>query len=326
VSFVVAAYDRADGRQHWEHVLPSEGPLIEVHEKHNLATASPVTDGERVYAWFGTGQIVALDLSGKLLWKRHLGAEYSPFSIDWGHGSSPIVFKDTVILLCYHGRASYLIGLDAKTGDVRWKVDHAERPLSYSTPFIVEADRPELIVNSSIGLAGHDPATGERLWVIEEPNRFPIPMPLQHDGIIYTSRGYRSGPFMAIRPGGKGDVSKTHVLWKTATGAPYASSLVYHDGLLYMAGDVGVLTAVDAKTGARVWQERTGGVFSASPVAGDGKIYMVSEDGQTIVLAAGQPPRVLARNTLNARLMASPAISEGRLFLRSDDYLYAVGK
>jgi outer membrane protein assembly factor BamB len=131
---------------------------------------------------------------------------------------------------------------------------------------------------------------------------------------------------MAIRPGGKGDVSRSHVVWRVDTGAPYVSSLVHYEGLLYMAGDVGVLSAIDAKSGQRVWQERTGGVFTASPVAADGKIYLLSEDGQTIVLAAGNQPRVLARNRLNARQLASPAISQGRLFIRTDDAVIAIGK
>ena len=151
-------------------------------------------------------------------------------------------------------------------------------------------------------------------------------MAVFHEGTIYTSRGYRSGPYMAIRPGGKGDVSKSHVTWRVDTGAPYVSSLVHYNGLLYMAGDVGVLSAIDAKSGKRVWQERTGGVFTASPVAADGKIYLLSEDGQTIVLAAGPMPRVLARNRLNARQLASPAISGGRIFIRTDDAVIAIGK
>ena len=175
-------------------------------------------------------------------------------------------------------------------------------------------------------MSGHNAATGELLWHIQETNRFPIPMPVFHEGTIYTSRGYRSGPYMAIRPGGKGDVSKSHVMWRVDTGAPYVSSLVHYNGLLYMAGDVGVLSAIDAKTGQRVWQERTGGVFTASPVAADGKIYLLSEDGQTIVLAAGAQPRVLARNRLNARQLASPAISGGRIFIRTDDAVIAIGK
>ena len=327
VSFLVTALNRIDGRRLWEYEVPADGELAEVHDKHNLASSSPLTDGQRVYAWFGTGQMVALDMTGKLIWSRHLGREYAPFDINWGHSSSPALFNDTLILPCYHQPTAYLLGLDAASGKTRWRVERGKDINSYSTPLVVpSAGGPELILNSSDGMSGHDPSTGQLLWHIQESNRFPIPMPVSHDGTIYTSRGYRSGPYMAIRPGGKGDVSKSHVLWKIDTGAPYVSSLVYYDGLLYMAGDVGVLSAIDAKTGQRIWQERTGGVFTASPVAADGKIYMLSEDGETIVLAAGRAPRVLARNRLDARQLASPAISGGRLFIRTDDAVIAVGK
>jgi len=327
VSFLVTALSRTDGRKLWEYEIAAEGSLAEVHDKHNLASASPITDGQRVYAWFGTGQMVALDLTGKLIWSRHLGREYSPFDINWGHSSSPALFNGTLILLCYHQPTGYLLGVDAASGKTRWRVERGKDFNSYSTPLVVPSGASaEVIVNSSEGISGHSAATGQLLWHIQEQNRFPIPMPVFHEGLIYTSRGYRSGPYMAIRPGGKGDVSRSHVLWRTDTGAPYVSSLVHYNGLLYMAGDVGVLSAIDAKTGQRVWQERTGGVFTASPVAADGKIYLLSEDGQTIVLAAGQQPRVLARNRLNARQLASPAVAGGRLFIRTDDAVIAIGK
>jgi len=327
VTFLVSALDRRSGRTVWEFEHPAEGPLPSVHEKHNLASPSPATDGERVYAWFGTGQIAAVDLAGKLVWKKHLGTTYGPFDINWGHGSSPVVYKNRLILLCYHERGSYLLSLDAKTGSVQWKVDAAPGVTSYSTPLIVDVgDRAEIVVNSSVGVSGHDLATGARRWYIEEPNRFPIPTPTVNDGVIYMSRGYRSSPFMAVRPGGEGNVASSHVPWKVATGAPYISSLVYYDGLIYMTGDVGVLTVTDAKTGERVYQERIGGVYTASPVAGDGKVYLASEDGETIVLSAGRTPRILSRNKLNARQLASPAIAGGRLFIRSDDALFAIGK
>ena len=327
VVFLLSAFDRASGRRAWQVELPAEGPLPSVHEKHNLASPSPTADSERVYAWFATGQIAAIDHSGKLVWKKHLGAEYGPFEINWGHGSSPVVHKDQLILLCYHEPRSYLLSLDARTGAVKWKVDAPAGVTSYSTPLVVEAGgRSEIVVNSSTGVSGHDLATGQRLWHVEETNRFPIPMPLFHDGMIYTSRGYRSSPFMAIKPGGKGNVAASHVTWKVPSGAPYVSSILHYDGFIYMTGDVGVLTVVDAKTGERVHQERLGGVYSASPVAGDGKVYLASEDGETIVLAAGRAPKILARNRLSARQLASPAISGGRLFIRSDDALYAISR
>jgi outer membrane protein assembly factor BamB len=140
------------------------------------------------------------------------------------------------------------------------------------------------------------------------------------------SRGYRSSPYMALRPGGKGDITKTHVIWENTTGGPYISSLVYDNGLIYMATDVGAVTVVDAKDGSRVWQQRIEGVFSASPVAADGKIYFVSENGETIVVRAGRTPEVLARNGLGERQIASPAVSNGQIFIRTDDHVFAIGK
>lgn len=327
VTFVVSAFDRVSGRPAWEFRTKAAGDLPPVHEKHNLASSSPVTDGQRVYAWFGTGQIVAVDLSGKSVWERNLAQDYGAFVINWGHASSPTVYRDTLLLLCYHEQASYLLALDTRTGATRWKVDQPAGTTSYSTPLVIEAGgRAEIVVNSSIGVAGHSVATGEQLWHFREDNRFPVPMPLQHDGVIYTSRGYRSSPFMAITPGGRGDIASSHVIWRVPSGGPYISSLVHYEGLIYMMGDVGVLTVTDAKTGERVHQERLGGVYSASPVAADGKVYLLSEDGETIVISAGRTPRVLARNRLPARQLASPAIAGGRLFIRSDDQLYAIGK
>lgn len=327
ITFLVTAFDRTTGARQWEWSAKADGVMPSVHDKHNLASSSPVTDGERVYAWFGTGQLAAIDMAGKTVWTKNLGTEYSPFEINWGHAGSPMVHKGQLLLICYHDRASYLLSLDAATGAVRWKRDQPAGVTSYSTPLVVEAaSGAEVIVNSSAGIAGHNAATGELLWRFDEANRFPVPMPAVHDGIIYTSRGYRSSPFMAIRPGGKGDITSSHVVWRVPSGAPYISSLVHYNGLIYMVGDVGVLTVTDAKSGERVYQERIGGVYSASPVAADGKVYLLSEDGETIVLSAGRTPAILSRNRLDARQLASPAISGGRLFIRSDDALYAIGK
>ena len=328
IAFLVTAFDRTTGAKLWESSTKAEGPMPSVHDKHNMASPSPVTDGERVYAWFATGQLVAIDMSGKTVWAKHLGTQYGPFEINWGHGSSPTIHKGQLLLICYHDKASYLLSLDAATGAVRWKADQPGGVTSYSTPLVIEpaGGGAEVVVNSSAGLAGHNAATGEVLWRFDEQNRFPVPMPAAHDGIIYASRGYRSSPFMAIRPGGKGDITSSHVVWRVPSGAPYISSLVHYNGLIYMVGDVGVLTVSDAKSGERVFQERIGGVYSASPVAADGKVYLLSEDGETIVLSAGRTPAILARNKLDARQLASPAIAGGRLFIRSDDVLYAIGK
>ena len=325
--FLVEAFDRADGKRLWEYRLEALGTLPGVHDKHNLASPSPITDGQMIYAWFGTGQIVALDINGKLAWQRHLGTEISPFDVIWGHSSSPALFEDSLILLCDHAPASYLLAVDKRTGKEKWRADRGKGKLSYSTPLVVAGPAgPELIVNSSERIDAYDPRTGALLWFTGSTNRFPIPVPVFHDGMIYASRGYRSGPYMAIRPGGKGDISKTHVAWESQTGAPYISSLVHDNGLIFMATDVGGVTVVDAKTGERVWQQRIDGIFTASPVAADGKIYFVSETGETIVVRSSRTPEVIARNDIGQRLMASPAISNGQIFLRSDGELIAVGR
>lgn len=327
VTFLVTALEGKTGRRVWQHEMAADGTLPGVHDKHNLATPSPVTDGERVYAWFGTGQIVALDAGGKQLWTRHLGKEQSPFEINWGHASSPLLYDDVVLLLCLHEQASYLLALDKRTGKDKWKVDWPAGVISYSTPIVAAGPNgPELIVNTSRGVEALDPATGERRWQIDEANRFPIPVAIPHGDMIYMSRGYRSSPYLAIKLGGRGDVSSSHVQWRVPTGGPYVPSLLLYQDLLYMAGELGIVSAIDAANGERIWQERIGGLFTASPVAGDGKVYLLSESGETVVIQAGRTPRVLARNQLEGHFVASPAIAGGRLVLRADDSVVAVGK
>lgn len=325
--FVVEAFNRADGKRLWERRIDAEGALTPTHEKHNLATPSPVTDGTLLFALFGTGQLAALGRDGAVVWQRHLGRDYAPFDIQWGHGSSPVLYGDTVLLLCDHPSASYLVALDKRTGKERWKADRGKGRSSYSTPLVVAAaSGDELIVNSSERLDAYDPRSGALLWHTGDSNRFPVPSPVFHNGLIFASRGYRSGPYMAIKPGGRGDVTASHVRWTVPTGAPYVSSLLHYDDVIYMANDVGVLTAVKAATGERLWQERVDGVFSASPVGGAGHVYFVSENGDTIVVKAGNAPQIVARNAIGERALASPAISNGRLFLRTDEHLLAIGK
>jgi outer membrane protein assembly factor BamB len=328
VTFALTAYRWTDGGRAWQHETRADGTLADVHDKHNLSTPSPVTDGQIVIGWFGTGQVVALDAaSGKSLWTKHLGKEYGAFEINWGHASSPALHGDVAIFPCYHESGAYLLALDKRTGAVRWKRDRQPGAHSYSTPLVVtHENRSTVILNSSGGVEAFDASSGEPLWQVLEENRFPIPMPVHHQGILYLSRGYRSSPYLAVRLGGKGEVSGSHVVWKTPTGAPYVSSLVYYDGLLYMATEMGIVTAIDPANGQSVWRERMGGVYTASPVAGDGKIYLASETGETVVLRAGRKPDILSRNRLDTHIVASPAIARGRLFFRGDDELIAVGK
>ena len=326
VEFLVQAFGSDNGRLLWEYRLDAEGRLPAVHMKHNLSSPSCVTDGELVYAWFGTGQIVALSMEGKPVWQRNLGKDYGPFEILWGHGSSPTLYKDTLILLCDHQGAAYLLAVERRTGKNRWKVDRGKDRRSYTTPFLVSGPKgDELIVNSSERIDALDPSTGELLWYVGEQNRVPVPTPVFHDGVLYANRGYSSSPFMAVKVGGKGDVSQTHVQWLVKTGGPYVSSLLYYQGLIYMATETGIASCVDAANGRVLWRERLGGVFSASPVAADGKVYLVNEHGEAFVLEAGRELKILSRNHLHERTLASPAISGGRIFIRTDEHLISIG-
>jgi outer membrane protein assembly factor BamB len=327
VFLVVEAFNRSNGNKLWEYRVMATGPFPELHEKHNLATPTPVTDGEHLYAWFGNGLIVSLDMKGNLVWSRHLGKEYSPFQIQWGHASSPVLYNDMIILLCDHKQASYLLALDKRTGKEQWKLDRGKDRVSFSTPLVVSCPAgDELIVNSSERIDAYNPVNGELLWYVGSPRQSPIPSPVFHDSVIYMSRGYRNSDFLAIRPGGRGEVTESHTLWRTPTGASYVPSILYYDGLLYMTSDAGILTCADAGTGEQVWRQRLRGVFFASPTGADGKVYFVSETGETIVVRAGREPHILARNNLGERLIASPAISRGHIYLRSDENLFCIGK
>ncbi|MBK7931422.1 MAG: PQQ-like beta-propeller repeat protein [Bryobacterales bacterium] len=327
VRLAVEVFLRSDGKRQWKYETEAVGAQSDLHEKHNLATPTPVTDGERVYVWFGDGQVVALDGEGKELWKRNLARDYGSFDNQWGHGSSPMIYKDLLILLCDHRPVSYLVALDKATGKERWKVDRGRGRVSHSTPVVVAGPKgDELIVNSDQRIDAYKPLTGEALWHAGTERQTPIPSAVSHGGTIYLSRGYRNSDILALRPGGAGDVSESHLKWRMPNGGSYVPSIVHYEGLLYMTNEVGVVTCAEAETGKVVWRERLGGIFFASPVAADGKIYLLSETGEMFVLKAGRTAQVLARNELGARFLASPAISAGMIFLRSDDTLYAIGQ
>jgi outer membrane protein assembly factor BamB len=325
VTLVVEAFRRSDGKRLWEYSIPATGEFPQLSEKHNLASPTPVTDGKMVYAWFGTGQTVALDFAGHQVWSRHLGTEYSPFTPQWGHGASPVLYKGTLILLCDHPQKSYLLALDKSTGKEQWKADRGGNRISHSTPLVVPGPKgDELIINSSERVDAYNPENGQLLWHAGSKRQTPVPSPVFNKDVIYISRGYRNSPFFAIRAGGRDD-AESNILWSEPGGASYVPSILYYQGLLYVTNEVGIVMCVDAETGKSVWRERLGGLFYASPVAGDGKVYLVSETGETFVLKAGREAAVLSKNDLGERFLASPAVSNGQLFLRSDGSLFCIG-
>jgi outer membrane protein assembly factor BamB len=340
-SWRVYALDKATGKVVWERVAYEGIPKTKRHPKSSQASPTPVTDGQRVIVSFGSEGLYAYDFEGKLLWKRDLGVLNSGWFYDpdyeWGLGSSPIVWKNMVIVQCDIQKSSFLAAFDVATGEPIWRTEREEIP-SWSTPTIFESGgRTELITQATSFTRGYDPATGKELWRFSGNSEIAIPTPVIAGGLAIVTNGYRGiQPIRAIKPGATGDItlkgdetSNGSVAWSSKLGGPYIPTPIAYGDLLYVCLNNGVVAAYDPKTGQRLYQERlggTGGSFSASPVAADGKIYFSSEDGDVFVVRAGPKYELLAKNSVGEILMASPAISDGVIFFRGLNHVFAFGQ
>jgi outer membrane protein assembly factor BamB len=318
------SYRRSDGKPLWERPIPQKG-VEHAHEKNGHASATPVTDGRLVYASFGTHGLFAFDFDGRIVWHQEVG------SLDNYHGSagSPLLYKDTVILYQDHKAGAFVAAFDKSTGKRKWKADR-EATVGWGTPIVLRTNaRHELIVSSQHVVSAYDPNTGELLWTATGNKFEVIPTPTVGHGLVFCSSG-RAGPTLAIRPGGTGDVTETHVVWKSPKGSPFVPSTIIVGDQLYMVNDMqSVVTSFEAKTGQLLFQGRLGIArregFSASPVTVDGKIFFTNDNGETFVLAAGPKFELLRVNRLGARTLASPALVDGRWYFRTDRELVCIG-
>lgn len=319
---------RDDGRELWRLRLWGTAPTLYHATKSNMASASPVTDGRHVFAFFGTGDVTCVDFSGGLVWQRSLADEYGEFENRFAATSSPLVYRDLLLLQCDHYGESYVLAIDKATGKDRWKADRPDAWLSWASPQLAPVgagDEHELLVSGSHRLDAYDPLSGEKLWTVRGMSRECIPTPVYGHGLIYATSGPNAATY-CIRPGGRGDVTGSHIVWSNSRGVPFVPSTILVGDYFYLVDDKGVGTCLDAHTGEIAWRKRFGGAFTASPVAGDGKIYFCDEAGKTLVIAAdGKRYRELAKNQLDEPIYASPAISDGRIFLRTAGHLYCLG-
>jgi outer membrane protein assembly factor BamB len=341
--------DNRSGKVAWERAVGS-GTLVRKTEKargeqkfhnlHNLASPSPVTDGQSVFAHFGNGELAAYDFDGKQLWHRNLQKDHGAYTIWWGHANSPVLYKDLVITVCMQDSLgdlrekpveSYVVAHDRKTGEPRWRTARntnatAEECDAYTTPiFHEEGGKTEMIVMGGRQLDAYDPATGKQLWCLPIPigNRT-ITGPTLGDGMVYATCGMRKD-LVAVKLGGTGQLPDSAIAWRTTDSTPDSPCPVVVNGLLFVASDGGIVRCLDARTGTEKWKERLPGDYKASPLAADGRVYFLNLAGRCTVLAAGEKFEKLAENQLADETIASPAVAGGKIYLRGKKALYCVG-
>jgi outer membrane protein assembly factor BamB len=330
--------DRATGKVLWKQRLGGGNQTV---RKHNMSSPSPVTDGKTVWVLTGTGVLKAFDFAGKELWARDIQKEYGAFGLNHGYGSSPLLFQGSLFIPVLHGMKtddpSYLLRIDGATGKTLWKVERpttaqSESPDAYTTPALVQrGSQAEIVITGGDVVTGHDPATGKELWRANglNPTNDPwyriVASPVVNGDLVYAPTRVR--PMLALRTGGRGDVTQSHRVWSFDNG-PDVPTPVTDGTLLYVVNDKGIVWALDAKTGKEVYgpQRLKVGTYSSSPVLADGKIYVTNEDGVTSVYRAGPKFELLAENDLGDYTLSSLAVSEGQIFARTASGLYAIGQ
>ena len=339
--WMIYALDKRSGKILWQRVAHEGEPSDKRHIKSTYANSTPATDGRIVVAWFGSQGVHAYDVNGRFLWKVDLGrldlGAYDIPSYEWGPASSPIIWNGLVILQCDTQTDSFLLALDGATGKTVWKTERDELP-SWGTPTVaVTAAGPELVVNASNFIRGYDPRTGKELWRLGRSSKITAPTPIFADGVFVVASGRGpERPIFVVRQNARGDLTlpegKTNseaIAWsRTGRGSYMPTPLVYNS-LLYVLANNGLFDAYNLKTGEELYRQRlplVGSGFSASPVAADGKIYLSNEDGEIIVIAAGEKFKQIATNSMGELLMATPAISDGVMYVRSSGSLFAIGR
>ncbi|MBI1913301.1 MAG: PQQ-binding-like beta-propeller repeat protein [Planctomycetes bacterium] len=314
----VLCLDQASGKQRWHRQFRSTGSTL-CHAKSNMAAPSPVTDGKAVYALFATGDLVALDGDGNLLWYRSLARDYPTLANNVGMAASPVLWQDMLILPLDNAGESFVAGVDVKTGQNRWKTART-REINWVSPLLVpQGNNAQVVIGALAELTAYDVHTGKKLWTYAGNGFSNTSTPVLGDGLVLAA----GGQFTAVRPGTAKAGPK--LVWQTSKLHPNISSPLYYDKRVYSLNPPNILVCANAADGKVLWQQRLAeGTYWSSPVAADGKIYAVNDAGTTTVVQVGDKPNVLARNALDDPILATPAIAGGCLFLRSDQYLYCV--
>ncbi len=322
----VLCFDRRSGKKLWQTEI-HRGGFPKKHSKNSFASPTPACDGERVFMPLVAEDgfwLASLDLDGKLAWKKRLG----DFRSMHGYGASPVFYKSLVIVVADHVKGSFITALHRRTGEVVWRTNRDDYRLgTYASPLVGRvAGREQLFIQGPFKVFSYDPASGKPLWTCDGPSESTCSNISFDDERVYACAGFPKRNFLCIRANGRGDVTKTHVVWRRDGNCGYVPSLLLADGLLYMVVDEGKLACFEAKTGKVVWEEKVRGKFSASPVLVGGHIYLPSEAGVTFVFKAGRKFEVVAENDLADGGFATPVILGGRIYLRTLHQFYCIGK
>ncbi len=307
-------------------VFVQEASSPAIHSKNSHASATPIVTADRIYLHFGHQGSACLDLQGKLLWKN-TEHRYKPVH---GNGGSPCLAAGVLFFCCDGDDLQAVIGLDARTGTTRWKrlrETKPSRPFSFGTPLMIQVNgKQQAICVGSDVVMSLDPATGNEYWRFCFTGYSQIPRPLFAHGLLYVCTGFDSPKLLAIKPDGQGDVTDTHLAWQITRNVPNTPSPVIVDDSIYMVADNGVLSCLNAKTGETRWQGRLNGNFSASILTAEGVLYCLNEQGVCYVVETGKAFKEKAKNTITGQTLASPAACQGKIYLRTDERLYCIGK
>ncbi len=318
-------FDAKTGRELQNVELFRRAQAPHIQSKNSHASPTPILDGDRVYVHFGTHGTACLSREGKVLWRQEL--RYQDVH---GSGGSPVLERDLLIFSCDGSDQQFVVALDRDTGKIRWKAARPEntyfKKFAFSTPLVIDAGGARQVVSpGASGVSGYDAATGRALWHVKYVGGYStVPRPVFGHGLIFLATGFDTPGFLAIRAGGQGDVTDTHVAWRLGPGAPLTPSALLVGEELYLVSDQGIATCLEARTGKVHWQERLGGTFSASPLLAAGRIYLQDEKGGTTVLKPGKVYSLLQKNQVKGRTFASPAPIEGAFFLRTDTHLLRI--
>ena len=338
---VLFCLNRDNGAIRWRKTV-FKAPLETIHRLNSRASSTPSTDGKLVYATFlkvdgrtvpapnvgsprpitpGTILVVAYDLDGKLRWKREIGEFISAH----GFNTCPVLYKDLVIINGDHDGDAYIVALERETGKERWRIERENKTRSYVTPIIREiAGRTQMVLSGSKSVASYDPSTGKRHWVMDGPTEQFVASMVYNGEFLFVTGGFPQRHILAIRPDGKGDITKTHIAWRTNRGAAYVPSPIVEGPYFLVVSDNGIASCFMAKNGNRLWMERLGGGHSASTVSAGGLVYFVSDKGVTTVVRPSAKFDVISKNELGERCSASPAISSGTIYIRGHKNLFAI--